>query len=322
MIVDRQGRRFRNLRVSLTAACNYACTYCVPDGKRLVAAQDELSAEAMARAVAYLIEAAGIERLRVTGGEPLVSPKLETFLASVAGLGLDEISLTTNGQLLARKLPLLREAGIRRLNVSLDTLDPDAFRRIARGGDLATVLDGMEQASAAGMKIKVNMVPLRGQNFDQVVPLLEYCLARGYELRFIELMRMGHLARDSNAFLQQFVSLEHLLRLIGERYEYLQANAPVDATALRYQIPGQGYFGVIANESVPFCRTCSRLRLSSTGWLHGCLSSSNRHYIGDLLDKPRHQALPALQGLLVKALGDKQPVAFSGGATVMKIIGG
>lgn len=322
MIVDRQGRRFRNLRVSLTAACNYACTYCVPDGKRLVAAQDELSAEAMARAVAYLIEAAGIERLRITGGEPLVSPKVETFLASVAGLGLDEISLTTNGQLLSRKLPLLRAAGIRRLNVSLDTLDPDAFRRIARGGDLATVLDGMEQASAAGMKIKVNMVPLRGQNFDQVVPLLEYCLARGYELRFIELMRMGHLARDSNAFLQQFVSLEHLLQLIGERYEYLQANAPVDATALRYQIPGQGYFGVIANESVPFCRTCSRLRLSSTGWLHGCLSSSNRHYIGDLLDKPRHQALPALQGLLVKALGDKQPVAFSGGATVMKIIGG
>ncbi|WP_342624752.1 GTP 3',8-cyclase MoaA [Pseudomonas alkylphenolica] len=322
MIVDRQGRRFRNLRVSLTAACNYACTYCVPDGKRLVAAQDELSAEAMARAVAYLIEAAGIERLRITGGEPLVSPKLETFLTSVAGLGLDEISLTTNGQLLSRKLPLLRAAGIRRLNVSLDTLDPDAFRRIARGGDLATVLDGMEQANAAGMKIKVNMVPLRGQNFDQVVPLLEYCLARGYELRFIELMRMGHLARDSNAFLQQFVSLEHLLQLIGERYEYLQANAPVDATALRYQIPGQGYFGVIANESVPFCRTCSRLRLSSTGWLHGCLSSSNRHYIGDLLDKPRHQALPALQGLLVKALGDKQPVAFSGGATVMKIIGG
>jgi len=322
MIVDRQGRRFRNLRVSLTAACNYACTYCVPDGKRLVAAQDELSAEAMARGVAYLIEAAGIERLRVTGGEPLVSPKLETFLTSVAPLGLDEISLTTNGQLLARKLPLLRAAGIRRLNVSLDTLDPDAFRRIARGGDLATVLDGMEQASAAGMKIKVNMVPLRGQNFDQVVPLLEYCMARGFELRFIELMRMGHLARDSNAFLQQFVSLEHLLQLIGERYEYLQANAPVDATALRYQIPGHGFFGVIANESVPFCRTCSRLRLSSTGWLHGCLSSSNRHYIGDLLDKPRHEALPALQGLLLKALGDKQPVAFSGGATVMKIIGG
>lgn len=322
MIVDRQGRRFRNLRVSLTAACNYACTYCVPDGKRLVAAQDELSAEALARGVAWLIEAAGIERLRVTGGEPLVSPKLETFLKTVAGFGLDDISLTTNGQLLARKLPLLVETGIRRLNVSLDTLDPQAFRSIARGGDLATVLDGMEQAAAAGMKIKVNMVPLRGQNLDQVVPLLDYCLERGYELRFIELMRMGHLARDNNVFLQQFVGLEQLLQLIGERHEYAQAEAPIDATALRYRIPGRGVFGVIANESVPFCRTCSRLRLSSTGWLHGCLSSSNRHFIGDLLDRPRHQALPALQGLLVKALGDKQSVAFSGGATVMKIIGG
>ena len=322
MIVDRQGRRFRNLRISLTSACNYACTYCVPNGKRLVAAQDELSAEAMARGVAYLIEAAGIDRLRITGGEPLVSPKLETFMLAVGQMGLSDISLTTNGQLLARKLPLLVDAGIRRINVSLDTLDAAAFRGIARGGDLATVLDGMDQARAAGIKIKVNMVPLRGQNLDQVMPLLEYCLERGYELRFIELMRMGHLASDSNAFLQQFVSLQQLLSLIGEHHEYLQADAPVDATAVRYEIPGHGFFGVIANESVPFCRTCSRLRLSSTGWLHGCLSSSNRHYVGDLLDKPRHQALPALQRLLVKALGDKQEVAFSGGATVMKIIGG
>jgi GTP 3',8-cyclase len=322
MIVDRQGRRFRNLRISLTAACNYACTYCVPDGKRLVAAQNELSAEQMARGVEYLIEAAGIERLRITGGEPLVSPRLAGFMQQVGTMGLADVSLTTNGQLLARKLPLLLEAGIARINVSLDTLDPSAFRAIARGGDLATVLDGMEQASAAGIRIKVNMVPLRGQNLDQVVPLLEYCLARGYELRFIELMRMGHLASDHNGFLAQFVSLGQLLELIGERYEFLQADAPVDATAVRYRIPGKGYFGVIANESVPFCRTCSRLRLSSTGWLHGCLSSSNRHYVGDLFDKPRHQALPALQRLLIRALDDKQALAFSGGATVMKIIGG
>lgn len=322
MIVDRQGRRFRNLRVSLTAACNYACTYCVPDGKRLVAAQDELSGQALARGVAYLVEAAGIERLRITGGEPLISPRLDAFLDSLAGLGLQDVSLTTNGQLLARKLPLLRAAGVRRLNVSLDTLDAGKFRQIARGGDLASVLDGMDQARAAGMSIKVNMVPMRGQNLNQVLPLLEYCLAQGYELRFIELMRMGHLARDGNAFLQQFVSLEQLLALIGQAYDYQQASAALDATALRYQIPGRGHFGVIANESVPFCRTCSRLRLSSTGWLHGCLSSGNRHFIGDLLDKPRHQALPALQRLLVKALADKQDMAFSGGGTVMKVIGG
>lgn len=322
MIVDRQGRRFRNLRISLTAACNYACTYCVPDGKRLVAAQDELSASAMVRGVAYLIEAAGIERLRITGGEPLVSPKLEPFLRDVGALGLADISLTTNGQLLARKLPLLLDSGVRRLNVSLDTLDPAAFRRIARGGDLATVLDGLEQARAAGMKIKLNMVPLRGVNHDQVLPMLDYCLERGFELRFIELMRMGHLAREGQSFQQQFYGMGALLETIAERHTFVQAEAPVDATALRYQIPGQGFFGIIANESVPFCRTCSRLRLSSTGWLHGCLSSSNRHYVGDLLDKPRHQALPALQRLLVRALADKQELAFSGGVTVMKIIGG
>ncbi len=322
MIVDRQGRRFRNLRVSLTAACNYACTYCVPDGKRLVAAQDELSADAMLRGVAYLIEAAGIERVRITGGEPLVSPKLEAFLRGVSQLGLADISLTSNAQLLTRKLPLLLECGIRRLNISLDTLDAAAFRSIARGGDLATVLDGLQQASAAGLQLKVNMVPLRGQNLDQVLPMLDYCLANGFELRFIELMRMGHLARDPNAFQRQFVGMPELLAMIGQRYAYSQAVAPLDATALRYEIPGQGFFGVIANESVPFCRTCSRLRLSSSGWLHGCLSSSNRHYVGDLLDKPRHQVLPALQGMLVKALADKQDVAFTGGATVMKIIGG
>ncbi len=313
---------FGNLRISLTAACNYACTYCVPDGKRLVAAQDELSAEAMVRGVAFLIEAAGIERLRITGGEPLVSPKLEVFLREVSQLGLADISLTTNGQLLSRKLPLLLQSGIRRLNVSLDTLDAKAFRAIARSGDLPTVLAGLDEARAAGLQIKLNMVPLRGQNLDQVLPLLDYCLARGFELRFIELMRMGHLARDGNSFTQQFVGMPELLAMIGEQHAFIQADAPVDATALRYEVPGQGYFGVIANESVPFCRTCSRLRLSSTGWLHGCLSSSNRHYVGDLLDKPRHQALPALQRLLVRALGDKQEVAFSGGVTVMKIIGG
>jgi len=276
----------------------------------------------MARGVEYLIEAAGIERLRITGGEPLVTPKFEPFLQAVSALKLKDISLTTNGQLLAKKLPIIIDNGVRRLNVSLDTLDAEAFPVLARGGDLKTVLAGLEEARQAGLKIKVNMVPLRGQNLDQVLPLLEYCLERGFELRFIELMRMGHLARDPNGFQQQFVRLAELLEIIGAVHPFVQADAPVDATALRYQVEGGGYFGVIANESVPFCRSCSRLRLSSTGWLHGCLSSSNRHFVGDLLDKPRHLALPALQRLLVKALGDKQDVAFSGGVTVMKIIGG
>lgn len=322
MIVDRQGRRFRNLRISLTAACNYACTYCVPDGKRLVAAQDELSAELLAQGVAYLIEAAGIERLRITGGEPLVSPRLEPFLREIGRLELQEISLTTNGQLLESKLEVLLAAGIRRLNVSLDTLDATAFRQIARGGDLNSVMGGLQAARQAGMQVKINMVPLRGQNLDQVLPMLDFCQERGFELRFIELMRMGHLARDGRSFQQQFVGLAELLELIAQQYEFTQTDAPVDSTALRYRVNDGGVFGVIANESVPFCRTCSRLRLSSTGWLHGCLSSSNRHYVGDLISRPRHEALPALQRLLISALADKQELMFSGGVTVMKMIGG
>ena len=322
MIVDRQGRRFRNLRVSLTAACNYACTYCVADGRRLVAARDELTAASMLRAVELLRDVAGVEELRITGGEPLLSDRLEPFLRGIGVLGLQDISLTTNGQLLAGKLQLLRSAGIRRLNVSLDTLDPSAFRKIAKGGDLQTVLSGIEQARRAGMIIKINMVPMRGSNLDQVMPMLGFCLEQGYELRFIELMRMGHLAQHAEAFCTQFVGQRELLELIGERYEFTQAEAPVDSTALRYSVGESGAFGIIANESVPFCRSCSRLRLSSTGWLYGCLSSNRGHYMGELLELPSEQAHPQLAGLLSQALGDKQDAAFTGSALIMKSLGG
>ena len=322
MIVDRHGRRFRKLRLSLTAACNYACTYCVADGRRLVAARDELTAASMLRAVEMLRDVAGVEERRITGGEPLLSDRLEPFLRGIGVLGLQDISLTTNGQLLAGKLQLLRSAGIRRLNVSLDTLDPSAFRKIAKGGDLQTVLSGIEQARRAGMIIKINMVPMRGSNLDQVMPMLGFCLEQGYELRFIELMRMGHLAQHAEAFCTQFVGQRELLELIGERYEFTQAEAPVDSTALRYSVGESGAFGIIANESVPFCRSCSRLRLSSTGWLYGCLSSNRGHYMGELLELPSEQAHPQLAGLLSQALGDKQDAAFTGSALIMKSLGG
>jgi cyclic pyranopterin phosphate synthase len=173
MIVDRQGRRFRNLRISLTSACNYACTYCVPNGKRLVAAQDELSAEAMARGVEYLIEAAGIERLRITGGEPLVSPKLETLHDRGRADGPARHQPDHQWPVACAQAAVVGERGHSAHQcVPRYPRSQTAFRSIARGGDLATVLDGMEQARAAGMKIKVNMVPLRGQNLDQVMPLL------------------------------------------------------------------------------------------------------------------------------------------------------
>ena len=321
MIVDAQGRRFRNLRVSLTAACNYACTYCVPNGKRLQAAVAELDATALLRAVRLLIDAAGIDKLRITGGEPLLSPKFDAFLPAVMQLPLTDVSLTTNGQLLPRKAALVVRSGLKRINVSLDTLNPLAFRAIAKSGDLATVLDGIERMLAAGLKVKVNMVPMRGVNVDQILPMLDYCLARGIELRYIELMNMGHL-KHSAVYQRQFFGMDDILALVASRHEFARTDAAFDATAVRYEIPGQGTFGIIANESEPFCASCTRLRLSSNGYLYGCLSSTKRHAITDVLALPDDAALALLQRRLMGALADKQTLQFKGEVTVMKFIGG
>lgn len=321
-ISDAQGRRLRNLRVSLTSACNYACVYCVADGKRLHADRKALPLPRLLLAVEYLKVANDLRTLRITGGEPLISPLFDGFMAELGRLGFADVSLTTNGQLLSRKLPVLLAAGVERINVSLDTLDAGALRRIARGGDLAGVLEGIERALAAGVRVKINMVPLRGHNHEQVLPMLDYCLARGMELRFIELMRMGHLARDPRTFQRQFFGMAEILATISERYGFERAPSAPDATAQRFVIPGRGYFGVIANESAPFCSQCSRARLSSTGWLHGCLSSSRSHYLGDVLELPRDEALARIRELSARALADKQAERFSGDVMSMKLIGG
>ncbi|MEL0218051.1 MAG: GTP 3',8-cyclase MoaA [Gammaproteobacteria bacterium] len=320
MIVDKLGRRFKNLRVSLTAACNYACTYCVPDGKRLMPAKQELTALELLKLVSYLKDAAGIDKVRVTGGEPLITPKFDEFLMGLGELGFEDVSLTTNAQKLSEKIDVIEAAGIRRLNISLDTLNPLKFKQIARGGDLATVLDGIAAAQARGIKLKINMVPMRTVNRDDVLPLLKFCLERDIELRFIELMRMGHL-NQGQGFAQDFLSMQSLLDLIGESFEFERTDAPFDSTAVRFDIPGQGTFGIIANESEPFCSACTRLRLSSDGYLYGCLSSPRRESIRDLLTLPQHLVFPQLQARLLAALNVKQQT-FQGETTVMKFIGG
>lgn len=320
-IVDAQGRTFRQLRISLTAACNYACNYCVPNGVQLHRARHELNTEQFLRALDCLIDVAGIEKLRITGGEPLLSPQFDGFLLEAVKRPLQDISITTNGEWLLRKLPVLKASGIRRINVSLDTLNPVMFRKICRSGNLQHVLDGIEALLDAGIRVKINMVPMRSQNEDQIVPLLHYCLERGIELRFIELMRMGHWQNNA-AYPRELVSMSRILALISQQHEYLRTAAEFDATAARFEIPGKGFFGIVANESLPFCSTCSRLRLSSSGFLHGCLSNERRHFIGDLLDLPHEEAAQLLRQRLPDVLADKQPVVFSGSETVMRWIGG
>ena len=206
------------------------------------------------------------------------------------------------------------------MNISLDTLNPLRFKQIARGGDLATVLKGIDAMLTLGIKLKINMVPMRSRNHADILEMLDFCFDRGIELRYIELMKMGHLL-GSNQFQKDFVSMEILLDEIGKKYQFSRTDAPYDSTAARFLVPKRGKFGIIANESEPFCRTCTRLRISSDGYLYGCLSSANRHDLSDVLDLPRHIALPKLQGLLVKALNDKK-LAFQGEATIMKFIGG
>ena len=321
MIVDAQGRRFRNLRVSLTAACNYACIYCVPNGKRLQAAVAELSAAELLRAVRLLVESAGIDKLRITGGEPLLTAKFDEFLPAVMKLPLQDVSVTTNGQFLPKKAELIVRAGLKRINVSLDTLNPLRFRAIAKSGDLETVLNGIDRMLEAGLKVKVNMVPMKSANVDQILPMLDYCLERGIELRFIELMNMGHLKYNAS-YQRDFFGMDDILALIRTRYEFARTDAAFDSTSVRYDIPDRGVFGIIANESEPFCASCTRLRLSSNGYLYGCLSSTKRHPIADLLQLPDEQARTLLQTRLMGALGDKQTVQFKGEVTVMKFIGG
>ena len=321
MIVDSKGRRFRNLRVSLTAACNYACTYCVPNGRKLMAARDELGVDELRRATQLLIEVAGIDKLRITGGEPLIASSFDGFARALQDMPLEDVAVTTNGQFLIDKLPLLLDSPINRINLSLDTLNPLAFRRLARGGDLYRVLEGLEEALRLGFRVKVNMVPVRSANLDQVLPLLDYCLERDIELRMIELMNMGHL-KHSSEFHKEFVGMDELLEIISERHEFERTDAPYDSTAVRFSIEGRGSFGVIANHSQPFCASCTRLRLSSNGNLYGCLSSRSHYPMRDLLAMPEELARAQLDERLSLALGDKQQLAFSGEVTVMKFIGG
>ena len=321
MISDRHGRTFRNLRISLTAACNYACTYCVPDGKRLMRARSELEASEVLRAVDLLIDLAGIDKVRLTGGEPLLSPKFDEVLLGLSQRGLRDLSFTTNGQLLPRKADVVLAAGVERINVSLDTLNPERFRAIARSGDLETVLGGIDRMLDAGVRVKLNMVPMRTANFDQILPMLDYALARGIELRYIELMKMGHLKHDPR-FERDFVGMDEILDLIGEKHQFSRTDAPFDSTAVRFDVDGGGAFGIIANETEPFCASCTRLRLSSNGYLYGCLSSARSHDIRSLLTLDDDAAADGLRDVLGHALADKQPLHFTGEVTVMKFIGG
>jgi cyclic pyranopterin phosphate synthase len=286
MPLDTLGRPLRDLRISVTDRCNFRCVYCMPKevfGRdyRFLERRELLSFEEITR-VAGVFVGLGVQKLRLTGGEPLLRRDLERLIAMLAGLGVD-LTLTTNGSLLARKAPELVAAGLRRVTVSLDSLDDEIFRAMNDVDfPVDRVLEGMEAAAAAGLPVKVNCVVKRGLNESEIVPLARHFREAGYTLRFIEYMDVGH----TNGWrMDDVVPAAEIVRALDEEFGV----DPVEpayrgevARRWRYR-DGRGEVGVIASVTQPFCGDCTRARLSAEGRLFTCLFAVRGHDVRALL---------------------------------------
>jgi cyclic pyranopterin phosphate synthase len=270
-LLDSFGRIHSDLRISLTDRCNIRCFYCMPEkGGEFAPADSLLRFEEIARCV-RVSAGLGITKIRLTGGEPLLRPKLPDLIAELRIIGgIRDLALTTNGVLLARHAPALYDAGLRRLNVHLDTLDRERFRAITRRDDLSRVLAGIEAALALGFRVKLNAVAIKGLTEPDVIPLARFGRERGIEVRFIEFMPLDA---------QHLWSLDRVLTaddMIAQLSQEFGALAPVPdadprAPATEYRFSDGSRVGFIASVSRPFCLNCNRLRLTSDGKLRYCL---------------------------------------------------
>ncbi len=277
IVQDRLGRPFRDLRISVTDRCNFRCAYCMPEevfGERyrFLPKSDLLTFEEIAR-VARVLIGLGARKIRLTGGEPLVRHQIERLVAQLAALdGLDDLTMTTNGYLLGQHAEALRDAGLKRVTVSLDSLDDAIFRRMNGGkAGVVPVLEGIAAARRAGLTpIKINAVVQRGVNDHTLVDLVRFCRERGYIARFIEYMDVGNL----NGWRREDVvpAAEIVARIDATLpLEPIPSNYPGEvANRFRFR-DGSGEIGVIASVTQPFCGSCTRLRLSPEGQLYTCL---------------------------------------------------
>ncbi len=286
VLTDTFNRPMRDLRISVTDRCNFRCTYCMPfDEYTWINKQEILSFEEITR-LARLFVQLGVEKIRLTGGEPLVRQSLEELIGQLSTIpGLKDISLTTNGSLLAEKAPLLKSAGLKRINVSLDTLNPEKFKQITKRGDLDKVIEGLFVAKKVGLiPIKINSVIERGVNDDDVLSLVEFSRENGFAIRFIEYMDVGN---SNNWASQKMVSKKEILELVHARFPLKEKGRDKgSAPSVDYQfVDGRGDIGVIASVSEPFCSTCVRARLTADGKLVTCLFSQTGHDLKGLLRK-------------------------------------
>ncbi len=295
---DAYGRKLNYLRVSVTDRCNLRCRYCMPaEGIEKMKHQDIMSLEDIETMVRSMAEL-GVEKVRLTGGEPLIRHGIVGLVAKLNEIqGINELVLTTNGLKLAAMAADLKSAGLKRVNISLDTLDPEKFAYMTRGGRLQDVLDGIEAAKSAGMvPIKINVVLIRGFNDCEIERLVNWTKTEPIEVRFIELMPIGEVANWSS---EQFMSNQAVLTAVPalKACEALDPASP----ATMYQLDGAvGRVGLISPISCRFCESCNRLRLTSTGQLKYCLHSNEET---DL--KPFLNNLPAMQAAIIKAVQSK-----------------
>ena len=284
MLADSYGRVATDLRVSLTDRCNLRCSYCMPaEGLDWLPKPEVLTDDEVVRLVRIGVERLGITEVRFTGGEPLLRRGLPDLVARTAGLRpRPEISLTTNAIGLARVAAPLREAGLDRINVSLDTLRPDVFVALAKRDRLADVLAGLAAAAAAGLTpVKVNAVLMRGLNEDEAVPLLAFCLEHGYQLRFIEQMPLdaqhGWRRTDMVTADEILAALSAAVTLTPEG-EQARGSAPAETFLVN---GGPATVGVIGSVTRPFCGACDRVRLTADGQVRNCLFARTESNLRD-----------------------------------------
>ena len=276
-MLDPFGRKISYLRVSVTDRCDFRCTYCMSEDMTFLPKADLLTLEELDRLCSVFV-AKGVRRLRLTGGEPLVRRNVMSLFQSLgrhlATGALDELTLTTNGSQLARFAADLRAAGVRRVNVSLDTLDPEKFARVTRWGRLAPVLEGIDAALAEGLKVKINTVALRDINADEIETIMRWAHGRGMDMALIETMPMGEIDGDR---LAQYLPLSLVRANLATRYTLVDTDHRTGGPARYVDVAETGgRLGFITPLTHNFCESCNRVRLTCTGTLYMCLGQEDR----------------------------------------------
>ena len=302
-LIDPYGRRIEYVRLSVTDRCNLRCFYCMPKGfKSFESPANRLTFDEIERVIKAFGEL-GVHRVRLTGGEPLVRKNLARLSTSLSSLpGIDDLSLSTNACLLESQAEALFAAGIRRINVSLDTLDPQRFADITGGGKLDQVLKGLQKAHEVGFKpIKINMVIMKDTPLDEYQRILEYCMQHDFTLRFIETMPMGAPGRDGS---EQYLSLKKVKQQLDRQYQLVPGLMAGGGPARYYRINDTDFhIGFITPISQHFCETCNRVRVSVDGTLYLCLGQNDKAELRPLLRAGISDE--ALKQVIVEAIARK-----------------